>query len=156
MYQSILFLFFLLSLSSGFQFHRNFLRNPKLNAYKKYPISQGYYEKYIKRLNSQNITVQNQDFSEMMIYSLIYHKKMSKKSPEMKPFLQDTVLLSIKIYFQDSIFKKKQTTGMMTTMGMKTTTFTVKNAVPPRKNPIILKSLPNVRFDSTISADTIP
>jgi len=61
MYQSILFLFFLLSLSSGFQFHRNFLRNPKLNAYKKYPISQGYYEKYIKRLNSQNITVQNQE-----------------------------------------------------------------------------------------------
>jgi len=52
---------FVISISSGFKFNRNFIRNPQLNAYKKYPISQGYYEKYIKRLNSQNITIQNEE-----------------------------------------------------------------------------------------------
>ena len=50
-----------ISVSSGFHFNRHFIRNPQLNAYKKFPISQGYYEKYMKRLNSKNVTLQNEE-----------------------------------------------------------------------------------------------
>ena len=62
MYKTLINFFLWLSLTSGFQFNRHFLRNSQLNAYKKfYPISQIYYEKYIKRLNSQNITIQTEE-----------------------------------------------------------------------------------------------
>jgi len=61
MYLIYIYFFFCLSVSSGFPFNRHFLRNPESNVYKKYPISRDYYEKYIKRLNSQNISVQNQE-----------------------------------------------------------------------------------------------
>ena len=61
MYYTVIYLFFIVSVSSGFHFNRNFIRNPQLNSYNKYPISQGYYEKYIKKLNSQNITIQNHE-----------------------------------------------------------------------------------------------
>ena len=52
---------FLISLSSGLHLTNRFIQQQNLNIYKKYPISQGYYEKYIKRLNSNNITVQNEE-----------------------------------------------------------------------------------------------
>jgi len=44
------------SVSLAFSFHpnRNFLKSSK-----KYPVSRQYYERYIRRLNSQNITIQN-------------------------------------------------------------------------------------------------
>lgn len=41
--------------------NHNVMRNAQFNTNQKYPISQGYYEKYIKRLNSKNITAQNQE-----------------------------------------------------------------------------------------------
>jgi cell division protease FtsH len=37
------------------------MKNIEYNFNKKYPISKGYYEKYIKRLNSKNITIQTQE-----------------------------------------------------------------------------------------------
>jgi cell division protease FtsH len=37
------------------------IKNSDINSFKKYPISQKYYEKYIKRLNSQNISIQNEE-----------------------------------------------------------------------------------------------
>lgn len=40
---------------------RNVMKNIEFNFNKKYPISKGYYEKYIKRLNSKNITIQTQE-----------------------------------------------------------------------------------------------
>ena len=40
---------------------RNLMKNIEFNINKKYPISKGYYEKYIKRLNSKNITIQTQE-----------------------------------------------------------------------------------------------
>lgn len=71
---------FYVSISSGFlftnfntNFNKNFNKNfntnfnsltrrsNELNAFKKYPISRGYYEKYIRRLNSNNITIQNEE-----------------------------------------------------------------------------------------------
>lgn len=61
MYKLYFYLFLWFSFTSGFHFNCHFLRNSQLNAYKKYPISKGYYEKYIKRLNSQNISIQNKE-----------------------------------------------------------------------------------------------
>ena len=40
---------------------RNVMKNIEFNFNKKYPISKGYYEKYIKRLNSKNITIQTHE-----------------------------------------------------------------------------------------------
>jgi hypothetical protein len=42
-------------------FHLPFNRNHFLNSNKNYPFSRKYYENYIKRLNSQNLTKQNEE-----------------------------------------------------------------------------------------------
>jgi cell division protease FtsH len=59
----ILFHIFLwVSVCSGFKFNSKWIvKNVQLNAYKKYPISQRYYEDNIKKLNSKNISVQNEE-----------------------------------------------------------------------------------------------
>lgn len=63
MYFSILFLYFLHTFSYKFSFHKStFLQNTHVRMNqddKKYPISKRYYEKYIKSLNSKNISMQN-------------------------------------------------------------------------------------------------
>lgn len=63
--------FFLLSLVLSFVSHYGFLHRPSqstrelsaLNLFKKYPLSQNHYERYIKRINSKNHTIQNHEIA---------------------------------------------------------------------------------------------
>ena len=78
MYKTLIYLFFYLSLTSGFQFNRNFLRNTQLNIYKKYPISQRYYENHIRKLNSQNITIQHGEILDNDPFSYLPEENVEK------------------------------------------------------------------------------
>jgi cell division protease FtsH len=55
------------------------MKNIELNFNKTYPISKGYYEKYIKRLNSKNITIQTQEImGNDDIYSYLPENNVQK------------------------------------------------------------------------------
>ena len=58
---------------------RNVMKNMEFNFNKTYPISKGYYEKYIKRLNSKNITIQtNEIMGNDDIYSYLPEDNVQK------------------------------------------------------------------------------
>ena len=58
---------------------RNVMKNMEFNFNKTYPISKGYYEKYIKRLNSKNITIQTDEImGNDDIYSYLPENNVQK------------------------------------------------------------------------------
>ena len=61
MYCTLLYIIINLSFTSGLYFTNRYVKNYNINDNKKYHISKKYYEQYIRRLNSKNITIQNQE-----------------------------------------------------------------------------------------------
>jgi len=75
--KSIFFLFcwiFGITYNSGFLhysqlFRENRIVDSKINLFRKYPLSHNHYERYIKRINSKNITIQNYEITNGQQFS---------------------------------------------------------------------------------------